>query len=491
MAIEVKIDKETLIKHRFWFLLPAIAIAILVGWICVLGVRAEAEDNQKKANSVQQQLKGIMVDGELRNDEWVRREALKKAESQTMKAEVWAENADFQNGVKREQNPNAAPPAPGLPKPLGKVLEIQSPLIAWPEETIREWDKNNRERVSVGGSLGRRDFGENLGIIPNDYKDHFRMQLDRMLDILPWLDESKQEGYAGAVRMLDGAGLNHRERALLLFNIADLKSNNRDVLSQEAWTLLEELAIRRELMKSLSGVIDSYSLMQEEWRRIPPAPAAPAAPAAPGAAPAAPKPEAKGAALEGGSGSFYNFVWPTLTPVAAPAPAAADAPKVPMGTPTIESWQGWQVDLELVQRDNKKLFLRGTAANYCATQKVPPAKIVVWFISGETNAEMAKTVTLEDAGDLPAAQPTADGKLTVPALKKQLKEVDAPSGAVKISRITRAPQGAWIDAAAVFNQNWLVDVKLANQPGSAVTQAVCTVWNRGARRLPVPYFKLE
>lgn len=488
MAIEVKLDKETLIKHRFWFLLPVIAICVLVGWICVLGVRGEAEENQKAAETVHRYLKGVLVDQGLRNQAWVAEEAKKKLESQGQKGEIWLQNYDAQNQIKREGEPT--PAAPGQPPAPPKIASQGEPLLTWPPETIQEWNKNNQGRAP----LQVRDFGEYLGIIPADYKEHYRMQFDKIVELLPWLDETRDDGAgAGAIRVLNGSGGRHRDRALTLLNITDLKANNRDVESLEAWTLQEDLAIRRELLRSLSGIIDNYSLMHNEWRRIPPPDpkaAAPAAPAAPGAAPTASAPASASAPEPGmvvDKASFYNFVWPTLAPSASGGGAEAAKPSI-AAPPTCQPWQGWQVDLEMAV-DEKRRLLRGSASNYSPTLKIPPAELLVWFIDAQSGAEMQKPVVIDDAGGLPAAAP-GDGLLSVPAAKK-LRTIEAPPGAVRISRLERRLKGDWADAAVVFNQNWLLEVKLASQPGNSVTQVVCTLTNRGARRLPVPYFRME
>lgn len=494
MAQQFKLDKETLIKHRFWFLLPVIALAILIGWIAVLYVRSDAQDFQTKADSTYKQLKGLLTDAQLRNTTWVERMAAQKRVAEAQKARVWVQNYDAQNGVEREPFPELDPNAPpgAAAAALPKVLAVRSRLITWPEETVTEWNKNNRNRPS----LAELDFGENLGIVPYDYKDHYKIQFDKLVDVLPWLNEAKDPP-EGAIRVRGGKD-DHRVAArALLLRPHELKASDREVESREAWTLQEELAIRKELLKGLALVMENYSRMNPEWRRIAPPepePAKPAAPASAGQAPAATQPAATAPAAPAADegevierASFYNSVWPTTLLPTPPAVDEAGRPR-PIIAPSVEDWQGWQIDLRMVV-DERKKQLRGTASNFSAKLKIPAARLAVYFRDTQGN-ELPTPIILDDAGDLGTGQPEPGGLLTKPATKT-LRTIDLPPAAFRISRLARATESGVTDSAVLYNQNWLLELALVSQPGNATSQIIATLHNRGVRRLTVPYFRMD
>src|SRR5689334_8481673 len=98
----MKLDKETLIKERFWFLLPFVAIFILVAWICVLGVRGVAQENYKKADATNGQLVGITRESEVKNPQWIEAMEKEAAASEAKKEVLWYEEYNRQNKITRE-----------------------------------------------------------------------------------------------------------------------------------------------------------------------------------------------------------------------------------------------------------------------------------------------------------------------------------------------------------------------------------------------------
>lgn len=125
----MKLDKETMIKQRFWFLLPVFAICLLVGWICVLGVRGETETNYSKARTKDKDLQAIVSSPELKNDKWI--EAMNKENevSTAKKDELWYREYDRQNRVLRD------------PKDRSR-FERKEPFFTWPELNAQSVDED-------------------------------------------------------------------------------------------------------------------------------------------------------------------------------------------------------------------------------------------------------------------------------------------------------------------------------------------------------------
>ena len=57
--MDVKLDKETIIKHRFWFSLPCIALCILIGWGCQVNVRSAAYAKFDQADKTVKDLQAL------------------------------------------------------------------------------------------------------------------------------------------------------------------------------------------------------------------------------------------------------------------------------------------------------------------------------------------------------------------------------------------------------------------------------------------------
>ena len=109
--MDVKLDKETIIKHRFWFSLPVIALCILIGWGCQVNVRSVANQKFDQANAVVSQLKALSNDPERRNTDWVSRASIEKGKSDVERGSLWILNFDRQNDVVRFSETPTAPPA--------------------------------------------------------------------------------------------------------------------------------------------------------------------------------------------------------------------------------------------------------------------------------------------------------------------------------------------------------------------------------------------
>ncbi len=477
MAAKVKVDKEFLIKHRFWLLLPCIGIAVLIGWICVLYVRDETETFQKDAQAVHGQLLGVQNDPAKRNDGWIKAIQEKKIVSLDQKNELWLEGYDQQNSVlRRPPANNATPSTPGM-KPLGELIEIRDPIITWPAKTAQLWEADK-----PGQSLRLLDFGEPLQIVPIDYRNDYLLQFNTVLNLIEWYDETTGKG---AVRVLGGSG-NHRSKA----NADLLKpfqfKPDRTVLSEEAWTLQEELAIRREMLRSLAQVIDHAGTFSREWQVIT-KPANQKNPASANNKSGSTPAPAKSTLDEL---TFYNHVWTWTLPPAAEIknePTPRRMPSVPI-PPTVPSWQGWELDLQLVV-DGNKVKLEGKSINHSTKYTIPKAALLVYFIDGETKQEKANPVELDDAGELPPTQ--ASGGATTQLSERALRPREVEPGSIRISRVVRKAEEPCLDQLCVYNQNWVMDVRFLGQPNSSITTVNCTLYNRGPRRTPVPNFNIE
>lgn len=490
MATKIKIDQETLKKHRFWFLLPVVGIALLIAWILVLYVRADAAANFSKAKTTDTQLRSLRSNPDKRNEQWIAASRVKKLESLEQKNQLWIKEYDAQNGIVREP---ATPPAAGAAatdplETLPPIKEIRNPFITWPEATVTTWDREN-----PGRQLRSLDFGEWLRIVPVEYRDHYEGQFERCLDPIPWYSEATG---TGAVRVKGGSG-NHRVAAMELLNKANLRDKpNVAVLSEEAWVLQEDLAIRRELIKILGEVVDRFATLQPEWEVISitddePGPKATAtaqvADNLSGPTPTATStgPAKSGAVIRVDRKAFYNFTWTSqLIP-------PSDASRTTTGSGqavdfTLEPWRGWLLDLELVEV-NGKVLLRGKSTNHSPRHTLPKQRLAVYFNELGTGAEMAKPLIVEDAGELPPAIFDAEGKITNNATKK-LKEMPVPTGAIRISRVTRAHEGDVLDAFHGFNQHWIVELELRGSMQNTRRTLTGYITNRSDRRQRVPGF---
>ena len=184
----MKLDKETMIKQRFWFLLPVFAICLLVCWICVLGVNGETETNYKAASDKNTALNALAKKEEIHNTPWI--EAMRKEYevSSAKKLELWLKEYDRQNKVVRDVKDPAK-------------FRRTEPFFTWPEKTRARW-----MQTSQGYDLYDKDFAEYLGNIPSDeYREEYMQQYQDVVDkVRDWLNETNSNNVTGAVRVLGG-----------------------------------------------------------------------------------------------------------------------------------------------------------------------------------------------------------------------------------------------------------------------------------------------
>src|SRR5262245_35499024 len=112
-SMDVKLDKETIIKHRFWFSLPVIALCILIGWGCEVRIRGLAEQRFKHARDIKDNLAKLATDTERRSPDWITAADVREKESDREKRRLWVIGFDAQQDVlppnRVPENPSATP----------------------------------------------------------------------------------------------------------------------------------------------------------------------------------------------------------------------------------------------------------------------------------------------------------------------------------------------------------------------------------------------
>ena len=403
--MQQKIDKEYLIKNRFWVSLPAIGLFLLIGFFCVLGVRGSADAFFKKAEARNNELERIKKDQELRNQKWIDAIERERQAAQDQMKHVWTQEFDRQNGV--------------IHDPEGR--KIRDPLITWPADV---------EDKSVGKfkrPLKDHDFGEPVGTnspwfneLPPQYESSYK---DQFNDIRKLLDLMDEKAGTGSVRV-SGPSKLHWDNALALLSPHPLTPNRR-VLSDEAWLLQEDVAIKRELVKAIANANNLVANLQPEWRLLtslpeqlktpatgaqqPPAAAgntganggAPAPsqaqPPTPPAGEKSDKPEEakKGTTVD--HQRFLNSTWQ----VGLIELAIKDGKEVT--APHTWWWEGWFLDVDLVELGNNEFALNGYVANLGNVHKVPGAKVAI-VLQDEFSQPKEQSVVV----DLPELAPSSN-----------------------------------------------------------------------------------
>ncbi|MBL8823875.1 MAG: hypothetical protein JNJ77_14915 [Planctomycetia bacterium] len=493
----MKLDKETVIKHRFWFLLPVFAICLLVGWICVLGVRGETAKNYTTARERDNALKNISSQQELKNQSWIDAMIKELEVSSAKKNELWYKEFDRQNKVVRDTKDR-------------NQYRIMQPFFTWPERTRAQWMK-----TSQGRDLYNMDFGEYLGNVPSDeYREEYLGQFEGIVDLVKdWLNETNPNNPLGAVRVYGGKD-DHRRYVIpqLLKPYNLLKEKH--VLSDEIHLLQEDVAVKREIMASLADLLDSYSKLKHEWNEVPfddikaaSAPVAVSTSSNPADGQAAANPTIAApvattdnapvvpAARESSPEiyqkvRFYNYIWPNLLNTAEIAQNAKLKPTtVEFGLPVVDPYKGWRLDLQVGQdpQDDKKLILHIVSANHSSLHSLPVMPLMVWYSELGSELESNQPLFVSDAGGVGPSEywPNATIKKIS---EKKLKEIPLPANFGKITRVTRVlPENA-IDQQVVFNNDWLVNLQLTRRANTPTLTLRGEVINRSGRRLPVSTF---
>lgn len=488
----MKLDKETMIKQRFWFLLPVFAICVLVAWICVLGVRGETDVNYKAAKDKDTTLKSIASAQELKNQKWIDEMTKELEVSTAKKNELWVQEFDRQNRVVRD------------PKDKTKFRRLEPYFFTWPDQTRSQWEK-----TSQGRKLDDMDFGEPLGNLPSDeYRKEYLGQFEYVVDtIRDWLDESNGTNLNGAVRVINGSG-NHRRNVISQLLTPFALNNDKHVLSDEIYLLQEDLAVKREIFTSLADLLDSYSRLKNEWYETPfvdivvappqaPVVAAPPAAGDGAVVPAAPVPPATPEPVKKDQEPevyqkyrFYNYIWPNMLNAQDMAQdAKLKGVLTDYGLPVIDPYKGWRIDLSVTQdpQDEKKLLLRGVSANHGNTLTLPVQPLLVWYNELNSDKETTTPLLISDAGGVGPSEYWPNASLKKMS-QKNLKDIPLPDKFGRITRITRVLPENTLDQQIVFNNDWAVHVQLIRRPNTPNLYLRGEILNRSGRRIPVSTF---
>jgi hypothetical protein len=511
--MQQKIDKEYLIKNRFWVSLPAIALFMLIGFFCVLGVRGSADAFFKKAEARNNELERIKKDQELRNSKWIAaidRERQAAVDQMTL---VWNQEFDRQNGVVHD----------------AEGRKIRDPLITWPTAM---------ENMPVGKHqrpLKDHDYGEPVGTNRpwfNELDPAYELQYkDQFNDIRKIVDLMDEKAGTGSVRVR-GSSKSHWDNALDLLAPHALTPNRR-VLSDEAWLLQEDVAIKRELFKAIAGANNLVANLQPEWRLltslpeqlkspatggepvssspggVPPAAAPSPQPAPPSPGEKTDKPEEakKGTSID--HQRFLNSTWQVgfleLT--------IKDGKEVV--APHTRWWEGWFLDLDLVDLGQDEFALHGFVANLGNLHKIPAAKVAVVLeheysqpkqqsiiidlpeLAKSSDDATSKVYKAQLDGTLDfttlAAMPVTKQPLKVD-LKGKLPDRFHPKRLVQVRRAPPPGSGNPADRSKVFdhqrfaNDFWVFDVQLVSGATGFNRALQGVLYNHSGRRLAAPKF---
>ena len=500
----VQIDKETLIKHRFWIAVPLAFLFTLIGLLCVLSVRSETKAAWEKAEQTNKELRDLAGMGSaLRNQMWI--DAMKRLTDQAFiqKQKLWYEVYDRQNGVIRGPAPEqpagssdfgtAMPGDPGRDYVAGPVIRVTNPLITWPAILDRRWRlPTEPSRVS------QRSFGEPLGVVIEEYRRHFDRQYDELLKIVDFLDEDAKTGSVRAA----GSSKKHADNALVL--LQPQKWTSKAILDYEAWIAQEDIAIKRELLRIIADANNIIARLRPEWREVTfPKPAKETESADEGdqfdgftsvGDGSATEPESENAEENApepiDQRRFLNTTWQVGI-----IPFDPDKGK---GYST-DLWEGWLIDVELVP-EKGGLALHGAVANLSRRHKVPPRKLQIILSNDDPQRPTERAFTI-DAGDLEPTAKNSRGYRDLPT--KPLWDIDGLSSrtfkvdvssfpkAKKIVRIQLALTGEdknVRDHRRFASPNWVMDIRMVPGTSGAGTAVEGMVYNRsGKRRLPASF----
>lgn len=464
----MKLDKETLVKQRFWFLLPLGLVLIFMALGSVWSMRSEAE---QKIREVDQAYKGVQskATGLVVSDELIKivREQRERAEG--LKQRLWEELFGLQNQVELE----------------GEVRVIRRPLIVWPEhESLREFTI-----FDFGEPLDRNKFPHEV------FRNHFPQLYEQLLSILPLYDEKTGRGAVRANPLVapgafaaagagkprgpfgvrsggaDAAASEATTRAMMLAVLDPPTFGEGTLTTDEVWTALEDVAVKRELLAALAGILDRFATLQPEFHPVieseleegkpqekslvKPEKTIPASPAKPvkaqpqdnsaGGSEAAKPPDGPGRQTSTAAGAD-SPAKPEGKPTGQPASAAKPQRRVlvrqrfyntvwhaePLGElkdanqplPVLDREEGWLLEVRITTDavpDNQKpadkkaadgpspveYYLEITSQNYSPRFEIPKMPLRVWI---ETVQGRRFFVDVPDAGSVPKAAPAAEGK---------------------------------------------------------------------------------
>jgi hypothetical protein len=328
----MQVDKEFLMKHRFWILLGVDVPLVLIAYlIIVFSVSSVISAEAAKVETAKKDLRGI---SNPKNDKWVKAAATRADNVTGKQNDVW-----------------------------GRAWQAQDGLMTWPAEMTPKY--------------GRAYFGDPID--PKDLADYasrwYKKQLQEVVDMPQPTNELrppqvlvqyKGNSYEGILRFIDW---------------------NKEIppSTEEAWLAQEDLWVQRELLRIIRDANESFATFKD----VTDAGSKPAQPAADKKddKAAAPADAAKEAAPADKDKADKEKVEKDKAP-AAPAPDAAaadkkddkngekkaekaEAPKAAPAKPAAKvdmthrrfANPYWELDLRLERNDKKQQVLRGTIKN--------------------------------------------------------------------------------------------------------------------------------
>jgi hypothetical protein len=522
--MNINLDKETLIKHRFWLSIPVAVLFVLIALICVLGVRSTTQANWAEAKRTDDALVQLASRQDLRNERWIQEMKAKTDEAVRQKDDLWYELYDAQWGVERQPVSQPSVSTVGSVEPSsgpqrGKLLDIRRPFLTWPARLHNDVPNFPLDRDRI--PLKFRDFGEPLNernAMPEEYKSDFPSQYEELLRIVDFLDETAkpESGRVGSVRV-PGSGKTTKDNARVLLNPPQW--GPAFIYDSEAWIAQEDLAIKRSLLQAIAEANDTLAKMEPEWRPV-------AVPES-----IAPRPQPQDVTVAAASPASFQPETPATgnggDGQAQPAQATPPAPLhrarfqnvtwqvglVPFDPqtgkrPRTRWWDaGWILDLELVPQGNN-VILRVVSANLSPEHKLPSAeqggKLLVLISDDNKQRPDDREFELDFSGQ-DATRPEVHQQLLSTAAQgslldipvqpgMSLRRVELPLGfaAKKIVRVQRSwDRNTVLDHQRFVNPIWVMDIRLLPREGGAGPGIQGVVYNRGGKRTMPPSFEVS
>lgn len=251
----MKLDKDTVIKQRFWFLLPLVFVLIFLAMGSVWSISSQAEQMVGEVQNKYNQVKSLGVQV---TDKLLAQLREERERAIQLRWELWTRMFDLQNDVVIEEG-----------QPV-----IHRPMIRWPEHAELQ-------------KFATRDFGQPFrrDEFPHDlFRTHFLKLYEPLLDILPLYDEKTGRGavrvapIAGRAMAGGGdvggfgprfgagpgaAGKTTREMMLDLLEPPHFGEGNLTI--DEIWLALEDVAVRRMILEAIREVLDQFADLKPEF----------------------------------------------------------------------------------------------------------------------------------------------------------------------------------------------------------------------------------
>lgn len=223
MAVHVKIDKETLIKHHFWILLGVSVLLVVIALIVLpTSVGSTVEDKEKEFASAKQSLQSVK---DVKNKAWVEALETKNSHITKKKDSVWE-----------------------------AAWQTQKDLMTWPPSLQADFSKKYPY------------FGDPISLSDRTkFSPEYQTQIFDVVNIVQPINDRGQ----GVVQFKGGYD------AVLALE----QKLPEAPTSETIWLLQEDLWVKRELLRVIREANDSFARFQEVKPAAPAEPVAKASPA--------------------------------------------------------------------------------------------------------------------------------------------------------------------------------------------------------------------